>query len=321
MARNINTILLKGLGHHDEGIADAAILPGEAVRMAADGKYDPETLSAQIAAGRGLKIAKEDALQGKTVSQAYAAADVLFFYSPLPGDHVNVLVKIGENISIGDYLSAEGGGSGKFVEVSSSANAAYPVDLTRFRVHDALHTNLPGTAAADDMGLITGTPGTDAPVLQGVDFGGTSTDEKGTFRLTLPPEYRAGAAITLRINANMETTVSDGTATVDAEAFKEDGTSLVGADLVATAAQSINSLTPANKDFVITPTGLVAGDSLQVRLSFAGSDTGNAGVMIPQINAVTALIGNAVGGQVEALESSGGALAAAGLIRCRVLNP
>ena len=53
MATNVNTIVLKGKGHHDEGVADAAISPGEAVRLAADGKYDPETLAAQVAAGRG----------------------------------------------------------------------------------------------------------------------------------------------------------------------------------------------------------------------------------------------------------------------------
>jgi len=330
--RNLNKILLKDSpgGHYEEGIAGAEIYPGEAIRLASDGLYYPEPLAAQIAAGRGLKIAVEavtpgDIYNGSTnrglVTSAYAIGDLVFFYTPLPGDHFNARVKTGENISIADYLSAEGSGSGKFVEVSSSATAPYPVDLTRLRVHDALQTNLPGTAANDDMGLITGTPGTAKPVLQGVDFGGTSTDEKGTFKLILPPEYRAGSAITIRVNAGMVTTVSDGTATVDVEAYKETaGAAVVGSDICATAAQSINSLTAANKDFTITPTGLVPGDCLQIRLAFAGSDSGNVGVMIPQINDVTVLIGNAVGGQVEALESSGGALAAAGLIRVRVLG-
>jgi hypothetical protein len=168
--------------------------------------------------------------------------------------------------------------------------APYVIDLTQMRVHDARQTNLPGTAANDDMGLITGTPGTDAPTLQGVDFGGTTTDEKTAFTFTLPPEYVSGETITLRVRAAMLTTVSDGTATVDAEVWKEDGAGDVGTDICATAPQSINSLTPANKDFTITPTGLVAGDVLQVRLAFAGSDTGNVGVMIPEISKVTMLL-------------------------------
>lgn len=166
----------------------------------------------------------------------------------------------------------------------------YPIDLTSLRVWNARHTNLPGTAADDDMALVTGTFGTHAPTLQGVDFGGTTTDEKGAFSFQLPPEYVAGQTITLRVRGAMLTTVSDGTATVDAEVHKRDRDGAVGADLCATAAQSINSLTPADKDFTITPTGLAPGDTLEVRLSFGGSDTGNAGVMIPEISAVEMLL-------------------------------
>ena len=57
----------------------------------------------------------EDAIQGKTVDDAYAAADVLFFYSPLPGDHIHALVKSGEDIDVGEKLVVEAGGSGYFI--------------------------------------------------------------------------------------------------------------------------------------------------------------------------------------------------------------
>jgi hypothetical protein len=492
-----NTIVLKGIGHHDEGVADATIYPGEAVRMAADSHYDPETLAPVLAAGRGLKLAKEDALQGKTVDDAYAAGDILSFYSPVNGDHVAVLVKTGENIAVGDYLVVEGSGSGKFVEAASSSTASYelpltsarvhdslgtllptaianttetiPIPLTAGKVHDAMATDLPTAAANDDMGIITGTPGTDAPTLQGVDFGGTTSDEKAAFEIilpqnyvagsavtlraragmlvvadtsctldceawettvagavgadicataaqsinsatyanidftitptnlvagdtlivrlsfngtdsgnaapnitaeisdlfmiyttdviaddmalitgtpgtdaptlqgsdfggttadekcafevVLPQEYRAGSSVTLRAYAGMLTTVSHVSCTLDCEAWESDGAGAVGADICATAAQSINSLTFANKDFTITPTNLVAGDKLIIRLSIAGTDDTDAGVMIPEIAKVSLLVGNAIAGQLEALESSGGALAAATLIKCRVLNP
>jgi hypothetical protein len=166
----------------------------------------------------------------------------------------------------------------------------YTIPLTSLRVHDAMITNLPGTAANDDMALITGTPGTDAPTLQGVDFGGTTTDEKAAFEFTLPPEYVDGETVTVEVTAGMVTAVSDGTATVDVECWKATGAGAVGSDLCATAAQSINSLTHAAKSFTITPTGLVAGDRLIVRVAFAGSDTGNLAVMIPEITKIALLL-------------------------------
>lgn len=174
-------------------------------------------------------------------------------------------------------------------QLATEAYAEYVIPLTEMRVHDAAHTVLPGTAAADDMALITGTPGTDAMTLQGVDFGGTSTDEKCLFEFVIPPEYVAGNLFKVRVRAAMLTTVSDGTATVDVECWKADGDGAVSADLCSTAATDMNSLTAANKDFTITPTTLAPGDRLQIRLSFAGSDAGNLGVMIPEIQKVSVM--------------------------------
>lgn len=120
MAADVFTIVLKGKGHHDEGEADSAISPGMAVEMAADGLYDQPAGAQAATLKNGLKIAKEDALQGKTVADAYADGDKLFFYSPLPGDHIHVLVKDAEDIDVGDKGVVEGGGSGLFVEAAGS---------------------------------------------------------------------------------------------------------------------------------------------------------------------------------------------------------
>lgn len=175
-------------------------------------------------------------------------------------------------------------------DIKQQEAVAYSIPLTSCRVHDALATNIPAAAADDDMGLVTGTPGTNAPSLRGVDFGGASTDEKSAFEFVLPPEYDAGESITVRASAGMLTTISDGTATLDCECWTDDGDGTVGSDICATAAQSINSLTFANIDFTITPTGLSAGDKLIIRLAFGGSDTGNAGVMVPAIQSLAVLL-------------------------------
>lgn len=165
------------------------------------------------------------------------------------------------------------------------------VPLTSLRVHDAVATNLPGTAANDDMGIV-GTGASVAVTLQGVDFGGTTSDEKSMFEFCLPDTYKDGDAVTVRVKAGMLTAVSDGTATVDCEVFRDVGGGTISADLCTTAAQSINSLTLADKSFTITPTTLVAGDRLFVKLSFAGSDTGNLAVMIPTITRIQILLGD-----------------------------
>lgn len=118
---NINRIVLKGKGHYDEGIADGAITPGMAVEMAADGHYDAQASAQAASLKGGLAIAIEAPLnQGKTITDAYAATDVVFIYRPLPGDHIHAFVKSGANIAVGDKLVVEGGGSGLFVEAAGT---------------------------------------------------------------------------------------------------------------------------------------------------------------------------------------------------------
>jgi hypothetical protein len=149
------------------------------------------------------------------------------------------------------------------------------IPLTDFRVWDALATNLPGTSATDDLALITGaTFGTNAPYIGTSDLkaAGATTRRAGIF-LWLPEDYEATETVNIRCVAGMITTIADVTATIDVEAYRidEDGT-LGAADLVTTAATTINNLTAANKDFVVTATDLVAGDGLMVRVTMAIND-------------------------------------------------
>ena len=178
-------------------------------------------------------------------------------------------------------------------QLTEDSLAVYVVPLTELRVHDAPATNLPAAAANDDMGLINGTFGTDLPTLQGIDFKAGSTDEKSRFQWALPPEYVAGGTVTLRISAGMITTISDGTCTLDVEVFESGRVGAVsGSDLYAGAegGQSINSVTLADKDYTLTPTTLVAGDLLDVRLSFVGTDTATGTAVIPEIAQIEFLV-------------------------------
>jgi hypothetical protein len=150
----------------------------------------------------------------------------------------------------------------------------FTVDLESLRVHDAFQTALPTTAASDDLGLIIGTFGTDAIVVQTSDAKNTSVTQRGRFTFRLPESYASGQSIKVVAFAGMKTTVANGTATVDVEAYaKNVSTALVGSDLVTTSATTINSLTGAAKEFTITPTGLVAGDELDIRVTIAVTDS------------------------------------------------
>lgn len=168
-------------------------------------------------------------------------------------------------------------------------NAVYAVPLTLFRVWDALQTNLPGTAATDDLALITGTLGTDQPTIEAGDVKATSGTRYARAQIPLPVEYVAAQTVTIRLNGHVTTTVADTSCTVDVQAYRVGRDGTVGSDICATAAQSINSLSAANKDFTITPASLSPGDLLDVRIAIIWVDGATGTAVVPTINAVELL--------------------------------
>ncbi len=167
--------------------------------------------------------------------------------------------------------------------------ASYPVKLTDFRVFDAFQTNLPGTAASDDLGLVGGAFGTGSPTLQSSDSKAASVTQYARCMITMPPEYDSGETVTIRVHAGMNTTISDGTATVDVECYEVDQTGGIGSDLCTTNATSINSTTNSDKDFSITASGLAPGDILDVRITIAITDTATGTAVIGEIGSVELL--------------------------------
>lgn len=191
------------------------------------------------------------------------------------------------NVFIGRAFTAKANGETKvhvkLMPFDYVDGAIYNIALDQLFFHDAW-TRLPsGDGTNDDLGVTVGTAGTAHPILRGIDSGGTTGTSKGRFQFMLPAEYTAGATITLRAkNAGMQV-VSDGTATLDVEAWSQDMDGTVSSDLCSTDAQSINSATLADFDFTITPTGLVAGDMLDIVLTTAVTDSGNASANITAI--------------------------------------
>jgi hypothetical protein len=163
------------------------------------------------------------------------------------------------------------------------------IPLTQARTWDAVQTNLPGTPASDDLGIITGTWGTNPIRITAGDVKALgSTTRRLYLAIAIPANYEDGQTIQLRIRAKMETTVADTSCTIDAEAYVGADGSL-GSDLVTTSAQSMNSLTAANYDFTINPTGVDPGDLLEVRLSIASNDAATATAVTPAIYSISLL--------------------------------
>ncbi len=313
------------MGHHDEGPASGDIYPGQAIRLQSDGSYLQETLAPATKGPVGLKVAKEPVTPGSpyltpaprgTVGSKYASGDNVFFYSPLPGDHLNVLVDTGENVAVGDMISAKGTGNGNFGATALIAGARQ-VPVTSWRAPTNINTVL-GAATATILGLITGTVGTATPMLQSDDSKAASHTAKAIAEYNLPADYIAGGTFSLAIKAGMITTVADTSATLTVEVFRDAGDGTVGAN-IGPAAQSINSLAAAVKTFVITPTTLNPGDKLILRLTTTIVDGASGTAVIAQIENIKAQTNVSVGAQLEVLESSGGVLAAATLLRARVL--
>lgn len=175
-------------------------------------------------------------------------------------------------------------------KLAQDANAIFAIPFTELRIHDAFQTTLPGTSSGNDLALDGGTFGTSSQTIRTADVKTTTVTNYARFRFALPAEYDAGQTVTLRMMAGMLTTISDGTATLDVEAYKVDRSGSIGSDLCATAAIDIKSLTLANRDFTITPTSLVAGDVLDIRIALAIADTATGTAVIGVISAIEMLV-------------------------------
>ena len=126
------------------------------------------------------------------------------------------------------------------------------------------------------MGLVAGTHGTASPSINAdTAVGGTDT-EKARVQFVLPAEYDAGETVTLRVHARCSDLATT-SATIDAEVVESDKQLGISAELCTTGAQSIHTTSWADKDFVITPTALVAGDTLDIELTIVFADDGGGG--------------------------------------------
>ncbi len=93
---------------HEEGVAGGAITPGHLIMLDDTGKY---IKNANDGDACEKLFAIEDALQGKSIDDAYATDDVVSFVIAKPGDVVFAFLGVGEACDPGDLLSSNGDGT------------------------------------------------------------------------------------------------------------------------------------------------------------------------------------------------------------------
>lgn len=115
-----HTILLQGdmFAQHEEYKANAALKPGHLVLLMSNGKVKKN--DAASVPCRAL-FAKEDGKIGKTITDAYAADDVVPCHASLPNDKINARVPAGAAaIVVGDKLKSDG--TGCLIKVAASTD-------------------------------------------------------------------------------------------------------------------------------------------------------------------------------------------------------
>jgi len=103
-----NQIHLKGDFRREELYAAAAISPGDLVELTSAGKAQVHSTAGGVAE---RLVAVEDALQGNTIDDDYAADDLVSINIELPGNSVQMFLKAGENVAIGAKLESAGDGT------------------------------------------------------------------------------------------------------------------------------------------------------------------------------------------------------------------
>lgn len=110
-------------------------------------------------------------------------------------------------------------------------------------------------------------------ILQGEVTISETEASVGNFQFVLPKEYVSGGAIKFRVKAANIGAGTQTSCTITVTAYKSDGNGAVGSNLGPAAQTHAAKTTWYTKDFIITATGLVAGDVLNIVLSVSNIES------------------------------------------------
>ena len=162
-----------------------------------------------------------------------------------------------------------------------------PERLSLMTCRNADGTVLDATGAATAFAINAGDWGTGTLTLLGADAVGAAITSTLCFEYTLPDNYIADTDVKLMIRAKYDDGEggSSPTCTIDAEAYELDDSGAVGSDLVTTAVQSLTNAF-ADYTFVMTDTGLAAGDRLMVLVRTVITEGGGSFALFSVIGSI-----------------------------------
>jgi hypothetical protein len=109
-----------------EFVAHGTITPGMVVEVRSDGKVQPHSGQDENVIPI---IALEDELQGKTIADNYAATDPVQCWIPARGDEAYAILKHGQNVARGAWLTSNGDGKLKAAPVLASTGDVQPLQI------------------------------------------------------------------------------------------------------------------------------------------------------------------------------------------------
>jgi hypothetical protein len=161
--------------------------------------------------------------------------------------------------------------AGVLVDVQGSFVHQIPVPA--WRIWNSLDAQLTATGNADDLGHVVGTYLTDDGYLTtSSQTPGDATPVVSYARLIVrvPDNYQDASAITLRIGWTRPDAAATSMA-LDAEVVRLGAPTV---DINSTAAVDINGAASGTANFVLTPTNVVAGELLNIRINITAVSNG-----------------------------------------------
>lgn len=208
------------------------------------------------------------------------------------GEHIEFVVT---NDSAGVHQWVENSGTAETALAGRMTTAEADIDALEAKVEQTFTIDLnmdewliwdsatlaplTATANADDLGYTLGTRATDAPLLHAVNDD-AETIQYARQQVVVPSNYIAGQAISLAITV-AEGAVADTDAGIDCDVYRQAAPTV---DINSTALQSVLGAA-GTKTFVLTPTNVVPGETLDIRIFLDIDD--NAGATAPTDYTIT----------------------------------